>query len=239
MRRLLTRLGLAGGRCALCANQHSGTTRLCPDCARALQPRTGGYCPDCGAITDDTTAPPTRCAMCRIQPPRWDRLYFHGVYGEQLRDMILRFKFKGGIELTQLFGSMLAERIDNPAGIEALVPVPLHRSRLRWRGFNQSLLLARAVSRLTGIPMAAQGLQRIRATRPQTELSHKERRGNIRGAFSMDNGLKGKRVLIVDDVLTTGATLEECARTLRRGRAAGVEAMVVAVADGNGREHKK
>ncbi|WP_054651915.1 ComF family protein [Salidesulfovibrio brasiliensis] len=120
-----------------------------------------------------------------------------------------------------------------------MVPVPLHGSRLRWRGFNQSLMLAGDVGKRLGLPVAREGLARTRRTRPQTELAPRDRRENIRGAFSMDNGLKGKRVLLVDDVLTTGATLDECSRTLRRYGATGVEVMVVAVAHPDGRDRKK
>ncbi|GAB7023256.1 phosphoribosyltransferase family protein [Salidesulfovibrio brasiliensis] len=235
----LNRLGLTGGRCALCANQVAQST-LCPECLHDLRPRTGGFCPECGSLTANEDEPPTTCAMCRIKPPRWTRLHFHGAYEGRLRDMILRFKFARGIELTRLFADMLTKAYEQSGGLaDVVVPVPLHGSRLRWRGFNQSLMLAGDVGKRLGLPVAREGLARTRRTRPQTELAPRDRRENIRGAFSMDNGLKGKRVLLVDDVLTTGATLDECSRTLRRYGATGVEVMVVAVAHPDGRDRKK
>jgi ComF family protein len=103
--------------------------------------------------------------------------------------------------------------------VDLIVPVPLHPKRLRWRGFNQSLLLARQVSRLYEVPTDPFVLNRARETAPQTELAEDERRRNVRGAFAIcaEKSLKGKNVLLVDDVYTSGATVNECSRVLIRG----------------------
>lgn len=116
---------------------------------------------------------------------------------------------------------------------DVTVPVPLHPRRLRWRGFNQSLELARAAARRSGCAVAPQGLRRIRETTPQTGLSESERKANIKGAFTApSDAVRQKRVLLVDDVLTTGATLDECARTLTRAGASSVDVLVLARARG-------
>jgi ComF family protein len=114
--------------------------------------------------------------------------------------------------------------------VDLIVPVPLHPKRLRWRGFNQSLLLARQVSCLYEVPTDPFVLNRARETAPQTELAEDERRRNVRGAFatSAEKSLKGKSVLLVDDVYTSGATVNECSRVLIRGGARDVTVLTLA-----------
>ena len=111
-----------------------------------------------------------------------------------------------------------------------IVPVPLHPQRLRWRGFNQSLILSRAIGYAQQIEVDPFLLQRLRPTVPQTQLNESERRANVRGAFAVEapEWLDGKRVLLVDDVYTSGATVEECAKALRRGGAAVVDVFTLA-----------
>ena len=112
---------------------------------------------------------------------------------------------------------------------DVIVPVPLHHRRLLWRGFNQSLEISRSLSKRLDRPVLKNGLTRIRNTPPQTRLGLRERRVNIKDAFLADTGqIRGRRVLLVDDVYTTGSTLRECARTLRRAGAFGVDVLVLA-----------
>jgi ComF family protein len=113
---------------------------------------------------------------------------------------------------------------------DIIVPVPLHTERLRWRGFNQSLLLAQAIGRGQQIPVDPFLLERIRSTVPQTQLNERERQANVRGAFAVvaAERLQGKHVLLVDDVYTSGATVQECAKTLRREGAAAVDVFTLA-----------
>ncbi|MDH3443182.1 MAG: ComF family protein [Deltaproteobacteria bacterium] len=113
---------------------------------------------------------------------------------------------------------------------EIIVPVPLHPKRLRWRGFNQSVLLAREVSRAYQVPMDPFLLQRRRETSPQTQLTEDERRKNMRGAFALGAGksVRGKIVLLLDDVYTSGATVDECSRVLRKAGAKAVYVLTLA-----------
>ncbi len=115
-------------------------------------------------------------------------------------------------------------------GHDRIIPVPLHLTRLRWRGFNQSLILARAIGQRINTPVDPWLLSRTRPTRPQTKLSREDRRANVRGAFRVNTpGLaKGKRLLLVDDVYTSGATVEECARTLYQNGARSVDVFTLA-----------
>lgn len=179
--------------------------------------------------------------MCRIEPPPWERIHFHGAYDDLLREMVLRLKFAGGIQMAAPLRVLLRQSLRGEGPLpELVVPVPLHPERLRWRGFNQSLLLARAVAADHKGMLAPKALRRIRATRPQSELGPGERRRNLSGAFAAGaETVRGRSVLLVDDVLTTGTTMRECARVLRRAGASRVEALVPAVADASDQPHKK
>ncbi|MUM78773.1 ComF family protein [Pseudodesulfovibrio sp. F-1] len=243
--RLARALGVAGARCPVCsALTPAGENPLCPTCAQALRPRLGGCCARCGDMfgdqTDDTVdplaEPATVCAECRLDPPPWDRLHFHGPYSAALRDLIIDFKFHGGLHRTRLLVSLAAEAYRRGTAAVApdmalpdlIVPVPLHPRRVRERGYNQSLELARGLGRALGRPVAANALGRVRHTAPQSSLDMAQRRENIRDAFVAAEMVRGKALLLVDDVYTTGATLTECARTLRRAGAAGMDALVLA-----------
>jgi ComF family protein len=248
----LTRLarlaGMAGTRCPVCSVLTDGQdTPLCPDCALALRPRRHGCCIRCGDMFGDSAdhapgdhqsqspAPPIICAECRLDPPPWERLHFHGAYSGALRDLIIDYKFHGGLHRTRLLTSLAAEALRHSADTpgrepcDVIVPVPLHPRRLVARGYNQSIELARGLGRSAGLPVVADALRRTRNTAPQLSLDRHERRENIRDAFAASPArVHGRRVLLVDDVYTTGATLTECARTLLAAGAAGVDVLVLA-----------
>jgi ComF family protein len=150
-----------------------------------------------------------------------------------LRQVVQKFKYGRKVSLGKPLGRLLARGCQEFLGeyeIDLIVPVPLHPKRLRWRGFNQSWLLARQVGRAYGIPMDPFVLQRSRATPPQTQLTEEERRKNMRGAFALRTGasVAEKSVLLVDDVYTSGATVNECSRTLKRGGAKQVYVLTLA-----------
>ncbi|MGL1861641.1 MAG: ComF family protein [Pseudodesulfovibrio sp.] len=227
-----SRLGLTAARCPICSaitDRNNGG--LCPTCAVELRPHLGGHCPQCGAMFGDENTPPTLCGECHLTPLPWDRLYFHGRYSGPLRDLILSYKFNGGVGRTRLLSDLaLAAFGTNTERIpDAIIPVPLHTRRLLWRGFNQSTELALALGKALNRPVLKSGLIRTRHTIPQTQLGMKDRQTNIKDAFAADEkGVRGKTILVVDDVYTTGATLTECTRTLNRAGASGVDVLVVA-----------
>jgi ComF family protein len=223
-------------RCLVCgalldASRSFG--EICPACARALAPRLGGYCPACGDLSADPEAPPMLCPRCRTEGGLLDGVAFHGRYEGALRELVLDFKFHGRLGQARLLGNMLAEAWRR-AGLASdqqtlLVPVPLHPRRLAWRGFNQSLELARVAGRRLELPVSVRAMARIRHTTPQSQLPGARRLENIQGAFRASPEVVGGRaVVLVDDVMTTGATVETAARALRQAGAARVAVLVVA-----------
>jgi len=251
IKRLWTRLAACFGRgllffcdrCQACSGLLPEPGRghpLCPACAARLAPRQGGYCPRCGAMVEDAAAPPSLCLDCRRMGRSWDGFAFHGRYEGLLRDMILGFKFHGQLGQGRLLGGLLTEACLRaaarsgdgalaPQGPDCIVPIPLHPRRLSWRGFNQSLELARCLGRSLHRPVRHDALTRIRNTTPQSRLPGSERLTNIQGAFCGNpDAVAGRRVLLVDDVMTTGATVDTAVRALRRAGAVRVDVAVVA-----------
>ena len=173
------------------------------------------------------------CSTCRTHAPGFDYARSAARYEDVMREALHAFKFGGRRGLAAPLGALLVEAMESrlPAGVPAvLVPVPLHPRRERERGFNQASLLARRVGVAWGVPVRADVLIRAVATSSQTELDAPARRANVRGAFRLRRPelIAGRHVLLVDDILTTGATLSECAHCLREGGAANVGALTVA-----------
>lgn len=226
------KLGLSATRCPICGTLvHGSDDNLCSACADSLTPRSGGYCPQCGDIFDNDGEQVYSCGECRTTPPPWDRLHFHSVYAGSLRDLILKFKFNHSMSHARLLArfALQAYRGKTSSFPDLIIPVPLHPKRLLWRGFNQSTELSRIVAQQFNRPISSDGLQRTRNTYPQTRLDLTERRENIKKAFAADpKQVSGKSILLVDDVYTTGATLRECARTLKSHGATRIEVLVLA-----------
>lgn len=172
------------------------------------------------------------CSRCMCRTPRFDRARAVAQYNGSLREAIHRFKYDSRSLLAAPLGHLLAEKgrqILDTTAYDVVMPVPLHRQRLRQRGFNQSLFLARAVGRQWGISVEPEGLRRVRWTNPQTMLPVKERMRNVKGAFSYcGHGVKNKRVLLIDDVYTSGSTVEECAHILKQSGARQVDVLTLA-----------
>lgn len=208
--------------CPLCAREMSGSRSggLCDDCRNEIPPLPASRCPLCAlpfACEDGSTH---LCESCTRSAPPFTEVTALGAYEGTLRHAVHRFKFQGQLNLDRPLGEMLAEAtggLRNNLSPQLLVPVPLHPGRLRQRTYNQSLLLARELGRNLGIPVAPHLLLRRRPTPPQQGLTARVRKNNLQGAFTLQERLAGERILLVDDVMTTGATAAECTRTLLEG----------------------
>ena len=200
---------LLPGSCLLCAS-NSASSLLCPACTADLPQLPAALCPQCG---EETTLG-ERCGACLKDPPAFARTIALFRYEFPVDRLIQALKYGHQLALATWLGHRLGDRLV-AEDYDLLLPLPLHPSRLRTRGFNQSLEIARVTSKTLAIPMNPAILTRIRATPPQAELPLKERGRNVRGAFECARDLAGKRILIVDDVMTTGSTLREAARILK------------------------
>lgn len=210
---------------------------FCARCWSTIRFIKAPYCPCCGEPFRSplalTYSPEFRCGACRANPPPFDRARAIGRYEGPLREAIHLLKYRGKIRLQQPLLQLALAHFDThfPGGAyEAIIPVPLHRARLMRREFNQAALLARGLARHLDIPVLEHLLVRVRSTRPQVELSGRERRQNVRQAFAVTRpaALEHQRVLVVDDVFTTGATLGEVARTLKGAGVARVDVFTLA-----------
>lgn len=204
---------------------------LCRACWQGFPRIEPPVCPVCGR---PLVGPPDlvfTCMPCRRKRPLI-RVRAFGRYDGRLREAIHALKYGRNLALADPLGTALAQVVCGDPVLrtaDALVPVPLHPRRWSERGFNQAEELARVAARRTGIPLRHL-VVRVRPTVPQTELDEEERRRNVRGAFAVRGAATGLRVIVVDDVVTTGSTLRECARALRRAGARDVSAAVVALA---------
>ena len=199
---------------------------FCPTCAAGIPARPTACCRVCA---EPLSAPgPDLCAACRQQPPPFARVHTVAPYAGTLQDAVQRFKYRSQLVLERPLGTLLATAVAHGgARPDLIVPVPLHRDRLRERSYNQALQLARQVGRRLAVPVAPAVLCRTRATTPQQGLDAVARRGNLRGAFAVTGAVSSRRILLIDDVMTTGTTVRECAEVLRRAGAASVEVAVL------------
>lgn len=227
-------LGARETRCPACGlllPSAASAFGLCAACAAALSPRRGGYCPGCGQLHAWEEAEPHLCGTCLTSVRPWREFLFWGAYEGLLAELIKAFKFRSGLGHTALLSRLAAAAFSRHAAVwpEVVVPVPLHPSRLTWRGYNQSLELARGVAIALGRPLAAEAIARLRPTRPQSTLGRAERLTNLQGAFAARPSLvAGRHVLLVDDVMTTGGTLTDCCRALGEAGVRCVDVLVLA-----------
>ncbi len=171
------------------------------------------------------------CLDCRNIPFSWQGMSFFSSYQGLLKSVILRYKFSAELGLGSALGTMLAEAaVFQPyEHLDMIIPVPLHPARLRQRGFNQSLELARVMGRKIGLEVQPHALIKTRNTPPQTSMKRKLRLKSLRRAFAANNSLvNGRKVLLIDDIMTTGSTMEECTRELFRAGASEVRIVFLA-----------
>ncbi len=205
---------------------------LCGGCAGRLGLHLikGPVCRVCGAPMKGNCGPESTCGACIKRPPRFSSARSLYVFSGGAREAVHCLKYRGRTMLGPVLGRALAGLVSSMNfSPEVVLPVPLHRKKLRARGFNQSVVLARHMARSLGLRADVSSLARSRHTASQVGLNTKERRRNVAGAFVLRRAQRvgGRRVLLVDDVLTTGATVNECSRVLR---AAGAEVAVVTLA---------
>ncbi len=200
---------------------------------RGLTFLAGPQCASCGLPFDQVVPPDTRCAACERSPPRYDQARAAISYDDASRSLLIRYKHGDRSDLSPLLGRFVVSAYRSLSEAPDIVTaVPLHRMRLLQRRFNQAALLARHVGDESGQPCIPDLLIRRRATESQGRKSGLARARNVRGAFVINprqaKWVKDRHVLLVDDVMTTGATVEECARVLKRGGASRVSVATVA-----------
>ena len=216
---------LLPSHCLLCGARGQGASSLCVACESEM-PRNDACCARC-ALPLESPAP--LCGRCLKREPPWDAAWAPFRYEWPVAQLEARFKFGGDLAAGCTLASMWLASMAPARLPRAIVPVPLHRSRLRKRGYNQALEIARPLAKRFGIPLLRDALKRTRATEAQTELSALQRRRNVRGAFAADfDGAIPEHVAVLDDVFTTGATLAECVRVLKCAGVARVDAWALA-----------
>ncbi len=217
-----------GGTCLLCrgsADSARNEGLLCAACDRDLPRLTAGeLCPRCALASPGGAV----CGACLAAPPQFDATVAALAYRFPADVLIQALKFRGALALAALLGRELAQRVTGVSTLDAVLPVPLSPARLRERGYNQSMEIARTVARTTGLELQPWLCERSRDTPAQLDLPPADRARNVRGAFRCPHSLDGIAVAVVDDVMTTGATLNELAGTLRRAGAARVVNWVAA-----------
>jgi ComF family protein len=207
---------------------------FCSSCWTDLALLTGPVCPRCGKPFGSpetlSYSPEFECGICRNDPPLFDQALSIGHFEGPLREAIHQFKYRPCRALGRPLGDWMVGQVRVLTDIDMIMPVPLHTTRLRQRGFNQALLLAHRMSETHHIQLVYDNLTRSRSTRPQVELSGEERVRNVAGAFSLKrpSDVANKKVVLVDDVFTTGATMNECASVLKDAGAAQVIAFTLA-----------
>jgi ComF family protein len=223
--------------CAICKKHLRREEKdICQVCWNSLVTLTDPFCPYCKSFIEEED---TECSFCKSagefsEDHKILLVRSLGRFDEYYKELIHRFKYGKKIPLGKRLGRRLGETINDDSIFlksDFLIPVPLHKSRYRERGFNQSEIIAEEISKATGLPFLKDMLKRKKNTKDQTNLSPQEREKNVRGAFVVTEPemINGKKIILVDDVITTGATLSECARMLKQAGAEKILGMTIAV----------
>ncbi len=217
--------------CVFCGEGAAGDSPapVCPACEAKIERLKGPLCPCCGSLCSDGAD--HLCGPCQTEPPPFSRVRAAVLYDDvgPPGQAIKGFKYSRRQDMLPVMHYWLRSPhcLELVRDADLVAPIPLHPSRLRQRGFNQALLLARAFPE---VPLERELLHRQRPTHPQAGLNPEERRNNVQGAFAVHRAglVRGKRILLIDDVFTTGATVQECARVLRQAGAREIDVITVA-----------
>lgn len=213
-------------RCPVCNKEahDSSALPLCPDCWGSIAPYLGPACRQCGVPT--VSEHTGLCQSCIADPPAFSRAISYGIYEGVLKEAIHLLKFNKHRRLAKPLSRLLADLALPEADL--LIPVPMHVKQLRQREFNQTALIAKHLGAITSIPLDIDALRKIKETSAQIDVDRKERLRNLRKAFAASESVQGRRILLVDDVITTGATVRECARVLAKAGAADITVVALA-----------
>lgn len=216
-------------RCINCSKPLSGKDGVCEDCFNIINFISNPCCQKCGMPFEATTAKSSKlCGLCVKDKKSVFRMSRSAMrYDDVSKNMVLSFKFMDKTENAKVFADwmFLAGKDIFVEGVDLIIPIPLHYTRLIKRKYNQSALLAKRIGKLAEVKVNYSSVIRHKKTKPQVEFSGKARAQNIKGAFEIKHpeNIKGKRVLLIDDVYTTGSTLKECAKSIRKAGAKSVD----------------
>lgn len=210
--------------CMLCADGAGGDLAICQACLEDMPWHHSSVCPQCALPAYDNQL----CGNCQQSPPAFDSTRALFRYEYPLDAMLQRYKYQQTLHLAKTFSRLMQTKFTSAQHCDRIIPMPLHPKRLAERGFNQSLEIAKLLAKTLHVLLDTNSCSRIRFTPPQASLRLKTRIKNMRGAFRCQQDLSGQHIILLDDVMTTGASLHELASTVKSAGASHVECWVVA-----------
>ncbi|WP_230342373.1 ComF family protein [Methylobacillus arboreus] len=210
--------------CLLCSSWQAGSLGICGNCLHDMPWHLSNTCPQCALPSPGGHL----CGHCIQAPPAFDTTRSLFQYQFPLSALLQQYKYRQLLTLAHSLGNLLAEHVRQQSFADCIIPMPLHKQRLQQRGFNQSVEIAKVVSKQLHIPLNLQACARIKPTPPQASLPYKQRIKNMHGAFDCNTSLQGMKVVLLDDVMTTGASLNALAKTVKAAGASHVECWVIA-----------
>lgn len=208
--------------CLLCSVKVNGKISICQDCLKSLPRAPYPNCPQCGLETNGET-----CGKCLKNSPHYDKIHALFSYVYPVDRVIQHYKYNNALFLSHTLGLLLTESIID-SDIDIIIPMPLHPNRIQERGFNQSLEIAKVIAKLHHIKLDYTSCTRIKNTPPQSSLKPKERIKNMTGAFDCQVRMSGMHIVLIDDVITTGASLNALSKTLKQAGASKISCYVIA-----------